>query len=133
MKIRGFLAAAVAIVAAVRMADGGGGTTPPVSFEADVQPIFDENCVACHQSNGAPHGLVLEDGKAWRDLLQGHSEESKLALVAPGKSEQSYLFIKIAGTQTGKGSGTQMPPGDPLSPDRIAIVQRWIDAGAPNN
>jgi len=133
MRIGGLLATTIGIAAAGGAASGGGGNPQPVSFEADVQPIFDENCVTCHQSSGAPQGLVLEDGKSWHSLLHGRSAESKLALVAPGRPDESYLFHKLAGTQTRTGSGAQMPPGDPLAPDKVAIVQRWIAAGAPNN
>ena len=133
MKVGGYLAAVICIAAAAGVASGGGGNPRPVSFEADVQPIFDENCVTCHQSSGAPQGLVLEDGQSWRKLLHGRSAESKLALVAPGKPGESYLLHKLAGTQARTGSGAQMPPGDPLAPDKVAIVQRWIAAGALNN
>ncbi len=90
MRIGGLLVATIGIAAAGGVASGGGGNPQPVSFEADVQPIFDENCVTCHQSAGAPQGLVLEDGKSWRSLLQGRSAESKLALVAPGKPEERH-------------------------------------------
>ena len=133
MKAGGYLAAVICIAAAGGVASGGGGNPRPVSFEADVQPIFDENCVTCHQSSGAPQGLALEDGQSWRSLLHGRSAESKLALVAPGKPDGSYLFHKLVGTQARTGSGAQMPPGDPLGPDKVAIVQRWIAAGALNN
>ena len=133
MKVGGYLAAAIGIAAAGGVASGGGENPRPVGFEADVQPIFDENCVTCHQSSGAPQGLVLEEGKSWHSLLQGRSAESKLALVTPGKPDESYLFHKLAGTQARAGSGAQMPPGDPLAPDKVAIVQRWIAAGALNN
>ena len=133
MRIGVYLAAAVGIAAAGGVANGGGGNSRPVSFEADVQPIFDENCVTCHQSSGAPQGLVLEDGKSWQSLLRGRSAESKLPLVTPGRPDDSYLVHKLAGTQTTTGRGAQMPPGDPLAPDKVAIVQRWIAAGALNN
>jgi mono/diheme cytochrome c family protein len=133
MRFGGFLATTIGIAAAGGVASGGGGNPPPVSFEADVQPIFDENCVTCHQSSGAPQGLVLEDGKSWHSLLHGRSAESKLPLVAPGRPDESYLFHKLAGSQTRTGSGARMPPGDPLAPDEVAIVQRWIAAGALNN
>jgi mono/diheme cytochrome c family protein len=133
MRIGVYLATAVGIAAAGGVANGGGGNPKPVSFAADVQPIFDENCVTCHQSSGAPQGLVLEEGKSWQSLLHGRSVESKLPLVAPGRPDESYLVHKLAGTQTTTGSGAQMPPGDPLGPDKVAIVQRWIAAGALNN
>ena len=133
MRIAGYLAAAVGIATVGGAANGGAGSPRSISFEADVQPIFDENCVTCHQSGGAPQGLVLEDGKSWDSLLHGRSAESKLPLVAPGRPADSYLLHKLAGTQTTTGSGAPMPPGDPLAPEKLAIVQRWIVAGAPNN
>jgi mono/diheme cytochrome c family protein len=128
-----YLAITVAVLAAGEMAGTAAESSRPVSFEADVQPIFDENCVTCHQSNGAPQGLVLEDGKSWQTLLRGRSTESELPLVAPGKPEDSYLFEKLAGTQAKTGSGVQMPVGDPLTPEKIAIIRQWIAAGAANN
>jgi len=131
MRIGLYLAMAAGIATAG--ANGGGGSLQPVSFEADVQPILDGNCVTCHQSSGAPQGLVLEDSKSWENLVHGRSAESKLPLVAPGRPDESYLLHKLDGTQATTGSGAQMPPGDPLAPDKVAIVRRWIAAGAPNN
>jgi hypothetical protein len=110
------------------------GPTKTVSFKSDVQPILNENCVACHQSGSAERGLVLEAGKAYQNIVNIRSKESKLNLITPGQPDQSYLLHKLSGTQKKvAGSGEQMPLGDPLPPAKVLVVQRWIAAGAPHN
>jgi hypothetical protein len=105
-----------------------------VSYERDIQPIFDENCVACHQTGSAEQGLVFEGGKSFDNIVRVPSKEAKLLLVSPGNPDQSYLLVKLAGTQAKAGGhGAQMPLGDPLSAAKIALVSNWIAAGAPRN
>jgi mono/diheme cytochrome c family protein len=119
-------------VAAVPAADGGTGRA--ISFKTDLQPILDENCVACHQSGSAEQGLVLEDSKAHADLVRVPSHEAKLALVTPGAPEASYLLRKLEGSHIeAGGSGARMPLGDPLDPKQVMMFRKWIAAGAENN
>ena len=129
----GRAAAAVLVAAMSAIARNSAESPRGVRFKSDLQPILDENCVTCHQLSSAPLGLDLEDGKSWLNLLHGRSAESKLPLISPGKPDESYLFYKLTGDQAKVGSGAQMPPGDPLPPDKIALVRRWIEDGAPNN
>ena len=104
------------------------------SFAKDVQPIFDNNCVACHQSVGAQQALILEPGKSFANIVGVKSKESGLRLITPDNAGQSYLLLKLEGKQQqAGGSGAQMPLGDALSPAQIATVQQWIEAGAPDN
>jgi mono/diheme cytochrome c family protein len=108
--------------------------TAAISFRKQVQPIFDANCVVCHQSGGAQAGLVLEDGKAYANLVEQRSHESPMALVKPGSAENSYLLHKINGTQAAAhGDGARMPLGGQLDSSDIDIVRAWIIAGALDN
>jgi mono/diheme cytochrome c family protein len=108
--------------------------TAAISFRKQVQPIFDANCVVCHQSGGAQAGLVLEDGKAYANLVEQRSHESPMALVTPGSAENSYLLHKISGTQAAAhGDGARMPLGGQLDSSDIDIVRAWIVAGAQDN
>jgi mono/diheme cytochrome c family protein len=101
------------------------------SFSRRVQPIFDANCVACHQTAGASGGLNLEDGMSYRSLVSRKSGESALMYIAPGKPQASYLLRKLEGTHTqAGGSGERMPPTGPLDSESISVIQRWIKAGA---
>jgi mono/diheme cytochrome c family protein len=107
-----------------------------VSLSKDIQPIFDANCVICHQGGAyAPAGLSLQSGAAYSNLVNVKSTESPLMRVAPGSPGQSYLINKLLGTQGQVGgSGAQMPFGAaPLPQAQITLIQQWITQGAPNN
>jgi mono/diheme cytochrome c family protein len=109
------------------------GSDKPVSFQHDIQPIFDEHCVVCHQTGAENGGLNLEDGKSLSFLKNVHSTESGLLRIAPGDGAHSYLLHKIKGTQVqAGGSGAQMPLGGPaLSPEEIQVIEKWIQSEAP--
>jgi hypothetical protein len=48
--------------------------------------------------------------------------------VRPGKPEQSPLLARVASSDEEE----RMPPeGEPLSPEQIALLRRWIAQGAP--
>ncbi|WP_188062246.1 c-type cytochrome domain-containing protein [Sphingobium sp. KCTC 72723] len=100
-------------------------------FSRDIQPIFDANCVACHQAQGASGNLNLENGSAYAAIVAVKSGESILPYIAPGQPEQSYLIRKVEGThvQAG-GSGERMPLTGALDAESIARLRRWVKAGA---
>ncbi|HEX4129307.1 MAG TPA: pre-peptidase C-terminal domain-containing protein [Pirellulales bacterium] len=91
-------------------------------YNRDVAPLLQKYCVACHGADDPEKGVVLETHAA---LLKGG--ESGAAIV-PGSSEKSRLAQML----TGKAKPA-MPPkdSDQLSADEIAVIVRWIDAGAP--
>lgn len=102
-----------------------------VRFNRDVQPIFDANCVACHQTGGAHGNLNLEAGYAYRAIVSRPSSEVRLLRVNPGKPEKSYLFHKLSGTHLRVGgSGARMPATGPLDRNSIDVIRRWISEGA---
>ena len=104
------------------------------SFSRDIQPIFDTNCVTCHQEAGASGGLNLESGTAYQAIVSVKSGESQLEYVSPGKPEDSYLIRKLENThvQAG-GSGERMPLTGPLDQQSIAAIRDWVKAGAIEN
>jgi len=106
-----------------------------VSFIQEIQPIFNSNCVVCHQGATASGGLNLENGLSYKNLVNVESTQSPLMLVAPGDSDGSYLLNKLQGTQGQVGgSGLRMPYGaPPLQQSQINLVQQWIEQGAPDN
>jgi hypothetical protein len=110
------------------------GANQGISFSRDIQPIFNTNCVICHQGVG-PAGLGLDPGLSYVNLVAKPSSESKLPRVAPGIPQGSYLVHKLQGTQLSVGgSGGQMPYGGmPLPPPQIALIEGWIQEGAPSN
>jgi mono/diheme cytochrome c family protein len=120
------LVCAVALIACASGARAEGGI-----FQGAVQPIFDANCVACHQAGAAAQGLNLESGSSYAALVNRRSSEAALLLVAPKSPETSYLLLKLLGTHTtAGGKGDRMPLGGSLATGDIQIVRNWIAAGA---
>jgi hypothetical protein len=94
----------------------------PVSFINDVAPIFKENCFACHDAKKRKGKL---DMTTYENLRKGGDNEDP---IVPAKPAESLLYELIT-TTTAK----RMPPkesGDPLTKEKIAIIERWIKEGA---
>src|SRR5450631_2871142 len=89
-----------------------------VDFQAQIAPILQQNCLACHGPTKAAAGLHFESKAA---LLEGKS-------ILPGKPDDSS-FLKTLETPAGQPGA--MPPGGPqLSREQLAIVRTWIAEGA---
>ncbi|MGC8639336.1 MAG: PSD1 and planctomycete cytochrome C domain-containing protein [Isosphaeraceae bacterium] len=89
-----------------------------LTFERDVRPIFKEFCLDCHGG-----GEKLKGGLDLR--LKRFAErggDSGPAIVA-GKPDESYLLDRL--------HDGEMPPGEKKVPrEKIAVITRWIAAGA---
>ncbi len=90
----------------------------PLTFERHVRPILKAHCFHCHGEAGVVEGGL--DVRLRRWLVEGG--ESGEAIVA-GKPTESLLLERIK-------SG-EMPPGETaVSPDEIAMINSWLQAGA---
>lgn len=88
------------------------------SYATDIQPIFNQNCVACHGGNIAPD---LRSGSSYTALTNG-------GYVIPFDAVNSILYKSL------KGEGAPlMPPSGALPNANIDLVKNWIDDGALNN
>ena len=101
------------------------GLPPPsqelIEFESQVQPLFEQNCYACHGPANQISGLRL-DQKA--DALKGgHSGPA----IVPGDSANSRLIHLVAGYEV---KVTMPLAGERLSDEQIGILRAWIDQGA---
>ena len=91
-----------------------GAETP--SFDAQVLPILQKRCLACHSGAGAQAGLDLSTREG---ALKGG--RSGLA-IHPGAGGKSLLVEKIV--------SHAMPPTEPkLTDGEIAAIRQWIDKG----
>lgn len=108
----------------------------PVSFKTDIQPLLNTQCVFCHVDGAENAGLNLGRRKSHASLMDA-STQAPLKRVEPGAPEKSYLINKLKGTQLGAGgNGNAMPMYDPPRPFdavTLALIERWIREGAPNN
>lgn len=90
-------------------------------FTQRVEPILSEHCFSCHQPGKTRAGLDLTSRDA---LLQGG--DSGPAIVS-GNAAESLLMRLVRHEQE-----PAMPhKRDPLPADAIAVLEAWIDAGAP--
>ncbi|MBX3437032.1 MAG: DUF1553 domain-containing protein [Planctomycetaceae bacterium] len=91
----------------------------PLTFEADIRPIFRAHCFDCHGATEELKGRL--DLRLVRLMTQGGESGPAIAV---GKPAESYLIDRMR-------SG-EMPPGGHRVPDeQIAVIEQWIAAGAP--
>jgi trimeric autotransporter adhesin len=92
-----------------------------VSYAADIQPIFNNNCISCHPPE---QNLSL---LSYANLMSGNSNFGPV--VIPFDSGGSHIIDRL------EGNGfAQMPYlQPPLPPATIQLVKDWIDQGALDN
>lgn len=98
-----------------------------LDYKRDILPIFREKCFDCHE--GAD-GKKVKGGLRLDDPAHFFGRFAKNDVVVPGDWDASYLFVAITLEPGAKGV---MPPkgkGDPLTPDEIMKVAKWIHEGA---
>ena len=94
-----------------------------VNYQSDIQPIFNNNCIFCHQNGGsATLNLATYSGV----MNGGWSGPA----VIVGDHQNSLLYQRIIQPIGTDGS---MPPNDPLSQFQIDLIAQWIDEGAGNS
>lgn len=92
---------------------------PELTFEHQIRPILKAYCFRCHGEDEPIEGNL--DLRLVRFHKQGG--DSGPALV-PGKPNESLLLTRIR-------DGEMPPEGStPLKPEQIALIERWIAAGA---
>jgi len=95
-----------------------------VSFNRDIRPILTQHCTACH-------GGVKEAGDIsfiYRDKALKEGDSGNPAIV-PGKPELSEMVRRINSSDPDEVM-PQPKHGPPLSAGEIALIERWIRAGA---
>ncbi|MDX2247306.1 MAG: DUF1553 domain-containing protein [Bacteroidia bacterium] len=93
-----------------------------VSFNRDIRPILNQHCLACH-------GGVKKSGEfslLFREEAMDTAESGKLAII-PGDAQNSELILRLRHHDP----ELRMPlEADPLSPDQIRLIEKWIRQGA---
>jgi len=117
----GFLLLVLAACGGGSGADGGNDPPPSaISFELDLQPILQADCIHCH---GGAGGLDLE---SWAGLMAGGDSGP---IVVPGDPDNSLLIQRLDGTIL----PTMPRDGPALSAPEIARFAQWISEGALDN
>ena len=89
-----------------------------VSYSADIQPIFNASCIACHPLLQSPPDLTL--GNSYISIISND-------LIIPNDLEGSVLYQRLL------GNPTIMPSSGSLPSSEINLVKIWIEQGALNN
>lgn len=101
----------------------------PVSYAKDVAPIIEAHCKSCH-TPGQP-GYVASgfDVQGYDALMKGTRFGP---VVLPGDPLTSTLVMLIEGRAD---PSLKMPHAgaQPLTPDQIKTIRRWVEQGAKNN
>lgn len=103
-------------------------TQTGVTYATNIKPIFQTDCIKCHNSAGPKKpkaGLALD---SLAGVLKG-SRHGKV--IVPGDSAHSVLVLAVA--HVGDDPDSFMPKGQDakmLTPEQIGLIRAWIDQGA---
>lgn len=125
MKVHWGLSVLTALASAAFAGENGVRSTSSPSaeiefFETSVRPLLLSACAGCHGEKKQWGGLRVDSRAA---LLKGG--ETNPAVV-PGRLDESLLISAIRRT-----GDYEMPPEKPLNAGQIAILERWVQMGAP--
>ena len=109
---------------------------PPTTLATpdSIQQIFTAHCAlsGCHAGSAPAQNQNLEDAiTSYAQIVDVASgERADLKRIAPGDSANSYIIMKLKGTQGIVGQ--RMPRGfPPLGQDLVSRIAAWAQEGAP--
>jgi len=96
-----------------------------VTYQTNIKPIIDANCVSCH----VPGTPGYEKSGLRMDSLDALMKGTKFGpVVIPGSSVSSTLYLLVSGRAD---PSIRMPHGQTALPDSdVAAIAAWIDQGA---
>ncbi len=107
------------------------------SFERDIQPIFTARCAtaSCHNLATQQLGLNLQAGYAYDEIVDVESPSShEMPYIRSFDPDSSWLVRMIQADPERRFFTERMPLGRaPLTPNQIATIINWVNAGAPRN
>lgn len=111
--------------------DGGGTNNggAAIAFTSDIAPIFLTQCnlPGCHAApNTSAFVIDGDDAAAVRAALEDVPSSAGNQLITPNDPTASETYIRVAGL-----ARTQMPLGGQLEEADVALIEAWIEAGAP--
>ncbi len=119
----------------------GEGEQRCVSLCRDIQPIFDNRCINCHNAVTTRGGLNLTAGNSYANLVNQPTSPACMMTapdsvrVVPCCPPSSMLWLKLRPDDA--RCGRPMPFGSDglgvIAPDEFALIEAWIAQGARNN
>ncbi len=111
----GLSLAAIFTYCAAFMGTEGGNAHPQAHLAREAFAVLTQYCVACHGEQGAHKDRMFVNRAAM--VKDQH--------VVPGSPDASAVYLRIA-------NGTMPPGGSRLQDAEVAVIRRWIAAGAPD-
>ena len=100
---------------------GGSAADSSPSFNRDIRPLLSSRCFECHGPDEKTRAA---------DLRFDDREAALEWVIVPGEADESELIARLETDDP----EFRMPPADshkkPLTETEIALLKRWIDAGA---
>src|SRR5687767_7375766 len=94
---------------------------PKITYDDHVRPVLREHCFSCHSADKQESGLALD---TYQKVMAGGSSGE---VVVPGDLGISRLWVLVSHLEEPK-----MPPKqDKLAAAKLDLIQKWIEAGAP--
>ncbi len=112
-----FVAVCLALAITARAGEDGSETL----FAEKVWPVLEQQCVKCHGAEKQKGGLRLDSRDA--ALRGGDSGPS----IVPGNAGESLLVKLVHHADLDR----TMPPKEKLKDADIAVLEQWIESGAP--
>lgn len=99
-----------------------GAVAERIDFLRDIEPILSKHCISCHGPRKQKGKLRLDrKDLAFKGGVSGRA-------IIPGKAKDSLLYTLLLEPDP----DARMPEkADPLPPEQIERIRRWIDQGAP--
>ncbi len=94
----------------------------PVSFRSEIAPVLIDNCLACHGAKKAEGGYRID---SYEQLIK--AGDSGALPIASSADQASELLRRIVC----EDESERMPAeSEPLSPEHVDLLKRWIAGGA---
>lgn len=93
-----------------------------ISFNDQIRPILNENCLVCHGGVRQLGGFSL----LFPETAFAETESGKVAIV-PGNHNKSELYKRLIHHDPEERMPQEVAP---LLPEEIALITQWIDEGA---
>jgi hypothetical protein len=126
----------VVLLGAVFASCGDDGDEPvgpdpsgPITFAADIQPIFTARCAVsgCHVNPGPSANLNLSAGVAYTNIVNVPTEVFTPGVrVTPFSPDSSVLYLLVE-------DGLMPARGSRLTSKQLAGIKTWIEEGALDN
>ncbi len=105
-------------------------TATGVTYDKDIKPILEKNCVKCHHGDKARGKLHLDTlegaikgGKEGPDIIAGKSGESPLVYSIAHVGDEDDFMPPLKKMKDGTVA-------TPLTAEQVGLIRAWIDQGA---